>query len=169
VGRVARIGVNFGAPGDRQAGRTCWLEFPAVGGPSPAMGVKVDGGRTYCHHSGLFAGDELTWVGASGYEGLRKVAITLDPAFFFPAARKFTVRLVFAEPNPKATPGDRVFDVAIQGRRVLEGFDVARAAGGPRKVIIREIKGVNVAGGLMIEFKAVKGEPILCGVEAVAE
>ena len=169
AGRVERIGVNFGAPGDRQAGRTCWLEFPAVGGPSPAMGVKVDGGRTYCHHSGLFAGDELTWVGASGYEGLRKAAITLDPAFFFPAARKFTVRLVFAEPDAKAAPGGRVFDVAVQGRRALEGFDVARAAGGPRKVIIREIKGVNVAGVLMIEFKAVKGEPILCGVEAVAE
>jgi hypothetical protein len=52
---------------------------------------------------------------------------------------------------------------------VLEGFEVAKAAGGPRKVIIREFKAVDVAGVLAIEFKAVKGEPILCGVEAVAE
>jgi len=168
AGHIVRIGVNFGAPGDRQAGRTCWLEFPVVGGPSPAMGVNVDGGRTYCHHSGLFSGDDLTWVGASGYEGLRKAAITLDPA---PGAatRKFTVRLVFAEPDAKAATGGRVFDVAVQGRAVLEAFDAAKAAGGPRKVIIREIKGVDVAGALTIELKPVKGEPILCGVEAVAE
>jgi outer membrane protein assembly factor BamB len=168
AGRVERIGVNFGSPGDRQAGRTRWLEFPAIGGPSPAMGVKVDGGRTYCHHSGLFAGDELTWVGASGYEGLRKAAVTLDPAPGA-AARKFTVRLVFAEPDAKAAPGGRVFDVAVQGRRALEGFDVAKAAGGPRKVVIREIKGVEVAGTLTVELKPVKGETILCGLEAVAE
>ncbi len=165
---LTRVNVNFGAPGDRQTRHACWFEFPIVGGPSPAMAVKVDGGRTYCHHSGLFSGNELTWVGASGYEGLRKVAIRLDPA---PGAavRKFTVRLVFAEPNAKAAPGGRVFDVAIQGRRVLEGFDVAKVSGGPRKVIVREIKGVDVAGMLTIELKAVIGEPILCGVEAVAQ
>ena len=168
AGRVSRIGVNFGAPGDRQAGRTRWFEFPVVGGPSPAMPVKVDGGRTYCHHSGLFAGGELTWVGASGYEGPRKAAITLDPAPGA-AARKFTVRLVFAEPNARAAPGQRVFDVLVQGRRVLEGLDVAKAAGGPRKVVISEIRGVDVAGVLTIELKAVTGEPILCGVEAIAQ
>jgi hypothetical protein len=43
------------------------------------------------------------------------------------------------------------------------------AAGGPRKVIIRPIRGVNVPGVLTIELKAINGEPILCGVEAVAE
>jgi hypothetical protein len=66
-------------------------------------------------------------------------------------------------------PGQRVFDVLVQGRRVLEALDVAKAAGGPRKVVISEIRGVDVAGVLTIELKAVTGGPILCGVEAIAQ
>ena len=52
---------------------------------------------------------------------------------------------------------------------MLEGLDVAKSAGGPRKVVVSEIRGVDVAGVLTIELKAVTGEPILCGVEAVAQ
>ena len=168
AGPVTRIGANFGAPGDRHTGQTCWFEFPIVGGPSPALGVEASGGRAYCHHSGFFGGDELTWVGASGLAGLRKAAITLDHSRT-PAKRKYTVRLVFAEPDTKAKAGDRVFNVAVQGRRVLGGFDIVKEAGGPRRVVTRELAGVDVAGTLTVEFTSVKGEPIICGLEAVLE
>ena len=151
-----------------EAGQTCWFEFPIVGGPSPALGVEASGGRAYCHHSGFFGGDELTWVGASGLAGLRKAAITLDHSRT-PAKRKYTVRLVFAEPDTKAKAGDRVFNVAVQGRRVLGGFDIVKEAGGPRRVVTRELAGVDVAGTLTVEFTSVKGEPIICGLEAVLE
>ena len=42
----------------------------------------------------------------------------------------YTVRLYFAEPD-ELKPGERVFDVLLGGRKVLENFDVAAAAGGP--------------------------------------
>ena len=33
---IVRLGLNLGAPGDRQdAEGTLWLDYPSVGGPSP--------------------------------------------------------------------------------------------------------------------------------------
>ncbi|MEX0718597.1 MAG: PQQ-binding-like beta-propeller repeat protein [Planctomycetaceae bacterium] len=40
-----RVGINFGAPGDRRApDGTLWLEYPETGGPSPSLTVKVSPG-----------------------------------------------------------------------------------------------------------------------------
>ncbi len=165
---LAQVNVNFGAPGDRQTRQACWLEFPFVGGPSPALDVKVTGGHAYCHHSALFTGKELTWVGASGLAGVDKVTIRLEHSRI-PTRRKYTVRLVFAEPNTNAKPGDRVFNVAIQGQRALTSLDIVKEAAGPRRVITRKLTGVLIARTLIVEFDPVKGEPIICGIEAVAE
>lgn len=167
-GALARVNVNFGAPGDRQTRQACWLEFPIVGGPSPALDIKVAGGQAYCNHSAFFTGKELTWVGASGLAGAGKVTIRLDHSKV-PTRRKYTVKLVFAEPNANAKPGDRVFNIAIQGQRALAGLDIVREAAGPRRVITRELAGVVVEGTLIVEFDSVKGEPIICGIEALAE
>lgn len=40
--RIDRIGLNFGAPGDRRdVHGTLWLDYPSVGGPSPRVDVQV--------------------------------------------------------------------------------------------------------------------------------
>ena len=39
--------------------------------------------------------------------------------------------------------GERVFDVNIQGKTVIEGLDVATEAGGCRKALTREINGIR--------------------------
>lgn len=86
-----------------------------------------------------------------------------------PAAPRYTVRLHFAEPQSLA-PGARVFDVYVQGAKVLDGFDVAVAAGGAQRGVVREIAGVTATDVLSIELKGVTSRPpILCGVEAVRE
>ncbi len=59
-----------------------------------------------------------------------------------PSERTFTVRLHFAEMEGERT-GERVFDVNIQGKTVIEGLDVATEAGGCRKALTREIKGIR--------------------------
>lgn len=167
-GALARVNVNFGAPGDRQTRQACWYEFPIVGGPSPALDINVTGGQAYCHHSAFFTGKELTWVGASGLAGAGKITIKLDHSKV-PTRRKYTVKLIFAEPDTKAKPGDRVFNVAIQGKGAFAGLDIAREASGPRRVITRKVTGVSIAKTLIVEFDSVKGEPIICGIEAIAE
>lgn len=59
-----------------------------------------------------------------------------------PSERTFTVRLHFAELKD-VRPGERVFDVKIQDRTVIEDLDVASEAGGCRKALTREIKGIR--------------------------
>ncbi len=84
------------------------------------------------------------------------------------AHRPYTVRLHFAEMDG-ARPGQRVFDVSLQGQPLLKALDVVQAANGPKRELVREFKGVSIAGALDIDFKATAGEPMLSGVELVAE
>ncbi|MFO7898750.1 MAG: PQQ-binding-like beta-propeller repeat protein [Planctomycetota bacterium] len=192
VARVRRLGVNLGArrsPGAPNG--TMWYEYPLVGGPSPALKIKTADlatwyhkpnpgltatvkkePRWYYHHSSRLSGDGLKWVAASGCENLTRLTVGLSRV----AARKrpYTVRLTFAEPSAGVEPGDRVFDVALQDERVLKGFDVCQAAGGPRRGIVREFKGVQVLDDLVISLAPRAGGdralgPVLSGVEVVAE
>jgi beta-galactosidase len=79
------------------------------------------------------------------------------------------VRLLFAEPGA-ARPGERIFNVRLQGRPVLEHFDVAKEAGGPWRGVVREFRGVEAADGVLaIDLGAERGETLLSGVEAAAE
>jgi hypothetical protein len=90
------------------------------------------------------------------------------------AAQKlpYTVRLYFAEPR-RIGAGERVFDVFLQGRKVLEGFDVVREAGGPLRGVVREYRGVFAGDAMELRLEASGGErryePILCGLELHCE
>jgi hypothetical protein len=67
--------------------------------------------------------------------------LNAGPSDGFGEGRRCTVRLHFAEPEGKG-PGERVFDVSIQGQPVLSAFDIAKEAGGPDRVLGKEVKGV---------------------------
>ncbi len=195
---VSRAGINFGAPGDRLSDQgTLWLEFPAKGGDSPDIGVKVQGkeARYVRHHSSMIRGDGLTWVSASGVEDAESILVMprIDPPKK-PArrgasgtdkakapdeteppadepTRAYTVRLYFAELN-KIAEGDRRFGVRLQGESVLEDFDVVREAGGARRCLIREFKGIQIGKDLRIDLaraEVTKLGPLISGVELIAE
>jgi hypothetical protein len=86
-------------------------------------------------------------------------------------AGKYTVRLHFAETYEDiAVDGPRVFDVKIQGVQVAQDFDVAKAAGGNFKALIKEFNGIVVTGDvLQIGFVAKQQNPEINGVEILAE
>ena len=88
-----------------------------------------------------------------------------------PPPSPYTVRLHFAEPDD-LPPGQRVFDVALQGRAVLTQFDIARTAGGGQRGVVQEFKGVVIAKELKITLTRAPGAkagPVLSGVELIAE
>ena len=165
---VGRFGVNLGAPGDRRdAAGTLWLDYPSVGGPSPALTLTVAPADVTWprKHSLTMAGGPLPWVAASGVEGVTALTVTL-PAGLEPGGT-YTVRCHFAELLGKK-PGDRVFHLAIQGDRVLRDFDIARAAGAADRGVVKEFRRVRAADTLTLSFVPVAGQPLICGIEVIA-
>lgn len=66
----------------------------------------------------------------------------------------YTVRLHFCEQSEDKVAGRRAFDVKINGKVVLKDYDVSKAAGGPRKGVIEEIKDVpsDSEGNIRLDF-----------------
>ena len=170
-GPIQRLGLAFGAPGDRRADNgTLWLEYPSTGGASPAVSIKTKPANVelFRHHSSFIDGP-AHWVAASGMKGVGEVVIGLGESGKTP--RSFTVRLVFAEPDQVKT-GERVFDVALQGKVMLKDFDIVRDAGGPRHSLVKEFTGIEATGQLAVRLTpaaAAVRSPILCGIEIIAE
>ncbi len=209
---VKRVGINFGAAGNRTGPEgTLWLEYPSVGGPSPDLPIHVetDQPKLFRHHASRVAQgsapnqDMLRWVGASGLEGVS--AITIRPfvqpknpdlddeghvqAFqknalnqtireilpnasgCFSSPAPFTVRLYFAEVGHVAA-GDRVFDVVLQGKRVIKGFDIAAETEGSGACHMKEFKGIPIKDTLKVSLVSQgekTGTPLICGLELIAE
>ncbi|MBT3375497.1 MAG: PQQ-binding-like beta-propeller repeat protein [Lentisphaerae bacterium] len=167
--RVKRVGINLGAPGDHRATNgTLWLDYPSVGGDSPDIPVTVTPAepRWLYGHSARMRGGALPRVAASGAEGLTTLTVTLAKDGDVQAA-SYTVRLCFAE-RDDLKPGERVFGVALQGKRVVEQLDVVKEAG-LKTGLVKEFHGIDVPETLKIELIPAVGKPILCGVEVVLE
>jgi outer membrane protein assembly factor BamB len=162
---VQRVGINFGAPGDRMTeSGTLWLDYPSRGGPSPEVQVEVEpaDARYYYRHSlWIEGGTGWPWVAASGVEGADRIKITGL------CEGHFTVRLSFADPE-KESSGDRLFDIVVNGRTMIESYDIAKAAGGSMRATILEFEDVPADGSVEIELVPRKGEPILGGIELVS-
>ena len=86
--------------------------------------------------------------------------------------RRLSVRLHFAEIEG-AKPGQRVFDVKLQGKVVLKDFDVVRAAGGGNRAVVKQFDGVVATGALRLALIPKAGQtdasstPIISGIEIV--
>jgi outer membrane protein assembly factor BamB len=82
----------------------------------------------------------------------------------------YSVRMVFAEPDAAVKPGDRVFDVVVQGETLARDLDIVAQAGGPMRSIAGMWKNVLIGDRLEIELHP-KGRlaPVLCGVQIARE
>jgi hypothetical protein len=76
-----------------------------------------------------------------------------------------TVRLHFAE--LKLEPGERKFNVDINGRRVLTNYDIAAEAG-KDKAVVKDFEAISsdADGHIVIAFtRGSAGEPKICGIQ----
>ena len=161
---IERIGLNFGAPGDRiTRDGTLWLDYPSVGGPSPQIRVETDPktARYHYQHSMWIANDfDEPWVAASSVEGLTQLTLRdLKPGVF-------TVRLYFAEPE-FAQVGQRIQSVSVHGKNVLKDFDILKTSNGQMKGIIHEVKNVRCDDAFTLTLSASAGNTSISGVELV--
>ncbi len=73
---------------------------------------------------------------------------------------KYEIVLHFAEPTAAAA-GERLFDVSVNGKRVLKHVDIFAIAGGKLKAVDQTVQAKARNGVLLIEFQPVKGQAIL--------
>ena len=91
-----------------------------------------------------------------------------------PKAKRYRVSLHFAELGGVAA-GERVFDIQLQGKTLLKGFDPVAAAGGPKRAIVKVFNGIPAERALDIRFVGHAGTsvpvrpPILSAVEVLLE
>ncbi|MHC4495660.1 MAG: malectin domain-containing carbohydrate-binding protein, partial [Planctomycetota bacterium] len=89
----------------------------------------------------------------------------------FEQFRPYTVRLYFAETEGYKI-GQRLFNVSLQGRQVMENFDIAREAGATNRSVVKEFNRINIKDDLRITLTpttASQADPLICGIEIIAE
>ncbi len=165
--RDGRVGVNFGAPGDRRAADgTLWVEHPVVGGSSDKVAVTTQPAtpEVFRFHSSEVFDARTPWIASSGFKGVRSVSIGCEQG------KTYRVTLHFLEPEP-LDPGQRRFDVSIQGKRVLQGLDVAKEAEGSMVGVTKTFTVTAKDKSLLIELAPIGDLPAVIsgvGLEAVS-
>ena len=98
----------------------------------------------------------------------------VTPPAYPPPERSFTVRLHFAETG-HARAGRRVFNVLLQGKQVLQDFDVLKEAGGPNAATVKELTGIRATDQVVVGLAptststAPEEQPAICAIELVEE
>jgi len=168
--QIKQLGLNLNAPGDRTSdGNTLWLEFPYVAGASPEVPVKIDTIDYYEIRKDPISitSKNTPWISSSSIGGIRSMEITLSKESIAEEAY-YSVHLYFSEPE-KTAKGERVFDIIIQGRKVLENLDIISESGKKDRELVKSFSGILAGKTLKIEMDPNKGNTILSGIEIVQE
>ena len=168
--RIRKLGLNLNAPGDRTSDKNIlWMEYPARGGAVQEVSVKIDTSEyREIRKDPLSVNSENTpWISASAIEGLRSFEIQLSDEKEVQETT-YRVNLYFSELG-NAEAGERVFDVSIQDRNVLDDFDIIAEAGKKDKELIKTFNGIKAGKKLRIGMIPVKGKTILSGIELIEE
>jgi len=168
--QIKQLGLNLNAPGDRTSEhKVLWIEYPFVGGASPEIPVKIDTVDYFAVRKDPISiiSEATPWISASAIGGIRSLEITLSrEKEIFPV--RYNINLYFSELEDKQA-GERIFDVTIQGNKVLENFDIVSQAGKKNKEIVKTFYGIEAGNTLLIEMNPIKGNTILSGIELVEE
>ena len=168
--QIKQLGLNFNAPGDRSADNNMlWFEYPFVAGAPPEIPVNIDTLNFIKIRKEPFgiASETTPWVSASALGGVTAIEITLSNEPLLQESA-YTVKLYFAELENKKS-GERIFDIAIQDKKLVEGFDIVNEAGKPDTEIVKSFHGIKAGKVLRIGLKPVHGNTLISGVEIIQE
>ncbi len=145
-------GINFGAPGNRVDPATGTVWFSRAG-------------TRHRHPSSIEDDSEgLSWVASSCMEGA--ATIHIDNVI----EAEYEIRLHFAELTADMAPGQRIFDVLINGDVILQGYDIVAETGAPFRGKLESVT-LHASGRLTIELRQAEGSehpPLINGIELIA-
>jgi hypothetical protein len=137
------------------------------------------GGPAYIDSQGITWSADTGYVGGAMQSVVGNILGTPTPALYqsyhsgpwfsyqFAAPNgNYTVTLKFAEVG-KTGPGQRVFDVAINGATVLSGFDIFAQAGGAFTAVDRTFTATAPNGLIEIDFTGTTGSAIVNAIKIV--
>ena len=167
---VKRLGINFGAPGDRKDVRgNEWFGYPRPGTRERLEFVfdlkpeLKEGGGWFSRNdeSVRVEGTDVPWVYTSGVRDLAKLEIPLLSEGDEP--KSYSIKLHFANLEGKAPAG-------VARIRLQHGdFRAVDLSGSGKDVIVHEVTDLQVERNLVIEFGSAPGSHALSGLEVVAE
>lgn len=161
---IRRVGLNFGAPGDRKTNRgTLWLDVPSVGGPSPELDLTIEPKKIapfYQHSLWIQGGRGWPWVGASGIDGVETISLkNLKRS-------SYTLRLYFMEPEYSAS-AKRIFSVSLNEKPLIKDLDIYKETQNRHQILVREFSQIPLNGTLNLSFTASQGKPLISGLELI--
>lgn len=164
--RIERVGLNFGAPGDRRdSDGLLWLEFPATAGPSPPLAIQFNEDATFFqNHTSTMAKADLPWVRASGVKGVSEIQIGVliqnpdqkEEKNEVNEPQPYRVRLMLGTVEPGASS---VVDIYAEDDLVAEGVKISDRG------TTELFENVAVDDDLNLRFDVKQGEPVLQGIE----
>ena len=185
---VRHFAINLGAPADmKDADGTVWFGYPNpktvnAGNQFSNYGVNFDLKETIIENMGYFTedfrgrefeGTDKTWLFTSGCVGLTGCEIPLIDSTE-DGEGVYTVRLGFMAKSDDR-PGQRVFDIKLQGVSILKNFDIVKEAGTIEKPVIKEFNNIKVSNVLTLELapsketSSMNQAPIINFIEVIRE
>jgi len=171
---VRSLRVNFNAPGDQMDGDgKLWLAWPRPVDPKNVYVIQPVPLQQESEASPFrlnsdyhpIAGTKTPWLYTSGLAGPLRFTVQLSddqPA-------RYNVALHFAE-TEDATGGGRVFDVKLQDKTVISKLDIAAAAGGANRAMVKQFQDIAAKGTLTVELVPIRGkQPLICSLEVLRQ
>ena len=167
----SRLRLNLNAAGDHYDNTSdghffAWPQATRSG--KGFIVVPVDGteGATGFRFNSDFSsitGTARPWIYSCGLTGEIKLKV------LGVEQRAYRVLLHFME-YEQVHKGGRVFDVLINGKKVLAQLDIVGETGVPNKALAKEVKGISPSRTVELSLKRVCGKPpLLCGIEVIPE
>jgi len=174
VGRPAdfsEVRINLNAPGDHYDETTggSYLAWPQVTRSGngfvvlPVEGTDDAAGFRFNSDFTPITATERPWIYASGLVG------EIELKIMGTEEKPYRAVLHFMEPEP-VRQGDRVFDVLVNGQKVLSQLDIVRETGAPHRALAKEVENIRACTTVEIALKPVSGKaPLICGIEIIQE
>lgn len=149
--------------------------------PASTLPIRINsGGAAYTDSLGQGWQADSDFTGGTTYSVTSAIANTNDPTLYQSERRgsftydfavpsgTYAVTLKFAETS-FTSAGQRVFDVAIDGKTVLSNFDIYAAAGGAN-IALDKTFAVTSAGRIRIKFSdGSAGKPVVDAIQIVSQ
>jgi outer membrane protein assembly factor BamB len=173
IERVKHLRANLGAVGDQHTqNRKLWMAFPSptsltshyVYRELPMTMTGQSNEYRYNADSLIINGSSKPWLYTSGIEGDFDLTATVSDS----ETHTYQVALHFAE-TAGLSAGERVFDVKIQGVKVLDDLDIADEAGGSNVALVKAFSGIEASGQMSIKLIAQSGAPPLLSAIEIRE